>query len=106
MKKLAQGAVPTTVGTPEYQVPTGFKCDVADICISNTTTGALTCLLYLVPTGGTPDSTNQLVPDVSIDGKTLFQWTGIQSLNSGDYIQVVGSAAGLVMNITGSEYRA
>lgn len=106
MKKLAQGSVPTSAGTAEYTVPTGFKAEVMDICISNTTSGSLTCTLYLVPSGGTADTTNQLFPAVSIANNTILQWEGSQFLNTGDFIQVIGSGSGLVMNISGEEYRA
>jgi len=105
MKKLAQGAIGTGSGTLAYTVPTGFKADVIDICIANTTSGSLTCALHLVPVGVAVGVSNMLFPTVSIAGNTVLQWTGVQTLNADDFIQAIGSASGLTMNITGSEYR-
>lgn len=103
-KKLAQGAITTGV-TTAYTVPTGYKTTIFDINISNTTTGALTATLYLVPSGGSAGTTNMLIPGVSLAANSLLQWTGEQNLDAGDTIQVIGSASGLTMNITGKEYR-
>ena len=105
MKKLAQGAIGTGSGTLAYTVPTGFKADVIDICIANTASGSLTCALHLVPVGVAVGVSNMLFPTVSIAGNTVLQWTGVQTLNADDFIQAIGSASGLTMNITGSEYR-
>jgi hypothetical protein len=106
MKKLAQGAIGTGSGTLAYTVPTGFRTDVEDVCLANTTSGTLTCALHLVPTGVSVAASNMMFPTVSIAGNTLVQWTGKQTLNAGDFIQAIGSGSGLTMNISGNEYRA
>lgn len=105
MKKLAQGAIGTGTGTLAYTVPTGYKAAVIDINLSNTTAAALTCAVHLVPAGVVVAASNMLFPTVSIPANTLIQWSGIQELNAGDFIQAIGSGAGLTMNITGDEYR-
>ena len=51
MKKLAQGAIGTGSGTLAYTVPTGFKTDIMDINIANTTASPISCALHLVPVG-------------------------------------------------------
>ena len=106
MKKLAQGAIGTGAGTLLYTVPTGIRTEVLDICIANTTAGALTITLHLVPVGIAVGATNVLLPTVSIAANTLLQWKGQQVLNAGDFIQGIGSGAGLTANITGNENRA
>ena len=106
MKKLGQGAITTGGGTLLYTVPTGMRTEVLDINIANTTVGTLTCALHLVPTGGTAATTNMLFPTVTVPANTLIQWTGIEILNAGDFIQGIGSAAGITVNISGSEGRA
>ena len=106
MKKLGQGAITTGGGTQLYVVPTGMRTEVLDINIANTTTGALTCALHLVPTGGSASTANMLFPTVSVPANTLIQWTGIEVLNTGDFIQGIGSAAGITINISGNEYRS
>ena len=105
MKKLAQGAIGTGTGTLAYTVPTGYNADILDINLSNTTAGALTCAVHFVPVGVAVAASNMLFPTVSIPANTIIQWSGIQFLNAGDFIQAIGSGAGLTMNITGNEYR-
>ena len=106
MKKLFQGAITTGSGSLCYTVPTGIRTEVLDINIANTAATALTCALHLVPVGGTAATTNTLFPTVSIPANTLVHWSGIQCLNAGDFIQGIGSAAGLTLNISGDEGRA
>ena len=106
MKKLAQGAITTGAGTLLYAVPTGIRTEVMDIVIANTTTGALTCSIHLAPTGVAVGSSNAMFSSVSIPANTTVHWSGIQVLNAGDFIQGIGSAAGLTLNITGDETRA
>ena len=106
MKKLGQGAITTGAGTLVYTVPTGIRTEVLDINIANTAATTLTCAIHLVPVGGTAATTNALFPTVSIPANTVIQWTGVEVLNAGDFIQGIGSAAGITVNITGSEGRA
>lgn len=106
MKKLGQGAITTGAGTTIYTVPTGVRTEVLDINVANTTSGALTAGIYLVPVGGTAGTTNALFPTISIAAYTLVQWSGIQILNAGDFIQGIGSGAGITVNISGDETRA
>lgn len=105
MKKLAQGAIGTGSGTLLYTVPLNYRTEVKDICISNTTSSPITCALHLVPSGVSVGTTNMLFPTASIPGNTLVQWTGVQDLKAGDFIQGIGSASGLTVNISGDELR-
>ena len=106
MKKLGQGAIGTGAGTLLYTVPTAMKTDVLDVTVGNNSATATTCAIHLVPVGGSAGTTNVLFPTVSIPANTLVQWSGVQTLNAGDFIQGIGSASGLTVNITGDEYRA
>lgn len=105
MKKLAQGAIGTGAGTLAYTVPVGFRAAVTDIDVCNTTAGALTLALHLVPVGGTAATTNMLCPTITINAYSMFQWSGKQVLNAGDFIRAIGSGTGLTMNISGEENR-
>lgn len=105
MKKLAQGAVGTGSGTLLYTVPAGFRTEVLDITMSNTTGSALTLYVHLVPVGTAVAAANALVPNVAIPANTFVQWTGVQLLNEGDFIQGVASGSGVTINITGDEKR-
>jgi hypothetical protein len=105
MKRLARGAIGTVAGTLAYTVPNGFQTEVIDINLANTTAGALTCALHFVPSGGSAAASNMLFPTVSIAANTLIQWTGSEVLSAGDFIQAIGSGAGITMNISGEETR-
>lgn len=106
MKKLAHGAIGTGSGTLAYTTPAGYSTEICNIDVCNTTSGTIQVSLYLVPVGGSPATTNMLFPACSINGNTLVQWTGMQVLNAGDFIQAIGSGSGLTMNISGNEVRA
>jgi len=106
MKKLCTGAITTGAGTQLYVVPTGCRAEVRDIIAANTTGGALGCTLHFVPSGGSASDGNKVLAAKSVSANDIFQWQGIQVLNSGDFIQGIGSGAGLTLHITGDEYRA
>lgn len=106
MKKLAQGAIGTGSGTLLYTVPTGIRTEVMDVLIANTTAGALTCSLHLVPVGVAVGSSNAMFSSVSVPANTTVHWSGIQILNAGDFLQGIGSSSGLTVNVSGNEGRA
>lgn len=104
-KKLAQGAIGTGAGTLAYTVPISYITEITDIDVCNTTAVALTLALHLVPVGGSAATTNMLCPTITINAYSMFQWSGKQVLNAGDFIRVIGSGSGLTMNISGEESR-
>jgi hypothetical protein len=105
MKQLARGAIATGTGTLLYTVPQSFKCDVKDICISNTTSASVTVKIHFVPYGDAVGTANQFIPDVTIAANTIMQIGGTQSLNSRDFIQGITSASGVNVYISGEEFR-
>lgn len=104
-KKLAQGAIGTGAGTLAYTAPSGYRAYITEIAIANTTAAAISVSLHIVPADIAVGTTNMLFPAVSVPANTLIQWTGKQLLNTGDFIQAIGSGAGLTMNICGDEDR-
>ncbi|MFA6204540.1 MAG: hypothetical protein WC710_15285 [Gallionella sp.] len=104
-KRLARGAVGTGTGTLAYTVPSGYRAKVTDIDIANTTAADLTVILCLVPAGDSVAAANRLMPTMRVPANKLIQWTGAQELSTGDFIQVIGSGAGLTMHISGEEGR-
>lgn len=104
-KKIAQGAIGTGSGTLAYTVPEGYILDITDIDICNTTSGSLTLALHFVPVGVAVGTANMLCPTITINANSMFQWTGSQVLNAGDFIQAIGSGSGLTMNISGDLIR-
>lgn len=100
--KLGQGSVLTTL-TTRYTVPAFTKTLVKDITITNTTNNPIKLTVYLVPNGGTAGVANALIYTLTIAANSIFQWQGIQVMNTGDFIQDQASLAGLTINISGGE---
>lgn len=101
--KLGQGSIAATV-TTRYTVPASTKTLVKDITICNTSTSASNRVsVYLIPSGGTAGATNILVSNVLLPPNGLFQWTGIQVMGAGDFIQDVATTTGCTINISGGE---
>ena len=100
--KLAQAAV--TAGTTTiYTVPALTRALVKDIDLCNTTAGALTINVHLVPSAGSASAANALFFGASISANTTLQWSGVQVMNAGDTIQVQGSSTGITASISGGE---
>jgi len=102
--KLGRGAISAspTVDTI-YTTPSGIRSIVKDIDLSNTTAAAINVTVYLVESGGSPGAANTLIPNVSVPGYGIFQWSGSQVLNAGDSIRTTASAAGSTINASGAE---
>lgn len=100
--KLGQAAITTGV-TTLYTVPASTRTLLKDIDIVNTTAGALTVDIYLVPSAGSAGATNALFYGYSINANSNLQWTGTQILNIGDTIQIKASGAGCTIIASGGE---
>jgi len=100
-KKLCQGAIGTGAGTLLFTATNKTELTCIDVC--NTTAASITLLLHLVPVGIAVGTTNQLIPTITIKANSMWQWTGSQVLNLGDFIQGIGSGAGLTINASGKE---
>lgn len=82
MKRLGQAAAGTGSGTLLYTTPTGYRCDVKDITIANTSASTIDFRLHLVPVGGSASTANAMFYDVTVAGNTTVQWFGHQILNA------------------------
>jgi hypothetical protein len=100
--QLGQAAITGTIATI-YTAPTGVRTLIKDLNICNTTGGAVTVNVHLVPKSGTADTTNALLYTYSIAANTTYRWTGVQIMNEGGTIQVKGSATGLTITASGAE---
>ena len=100
--KMAQVAITASVVTV-YTTPATNRALVQDIQIANTTAGALTYNVFLVPAGGTAGTSNAIFYGVSLGANTSYHWTGTQVLFPGDTIQVQASATGLTISISGQQ---
>lgn len=103
-KKIGQAAVGTGAGTLIYTAPTDITTLVKCIDVANTTAGALTISVHLVPLAGSATTANALFYTFNVAANSRFQWTGTQVLETGGFIQAVASGAGLTLNAAGGEY--
>ena len=100
--KLGQAAIGTGV-TTLYTVPVSTRAFLKDLDFVNTSAGALTYRVFLVPSSGTAGTSNALFYDFPISDKENIQWTGTQILNAGDTIQIQASGAGITVTASGAE---
>lgn len=100
--QLGQAAITTGV-TTLYTVPALTRAFLKDLDIVNTSAGALTYRIFLVPSAGTAGTANALFYDFPIDSKENIQWTGTQILNAGDTIQIQASGTGITITASGAE---
>lgn len=100
--KLGQVAV-TTSTSVLYTVPALTRTILKEISAVNTTAGALTLTVYLVPSAGSPSAANAFYNASSIAANSRLQYNGTQVLNAGDTIQVLASGAGITVTTSGAE---
>ena len=72
-----------------------------DFDIANNGTGTAFVSVYLVPAGGSPDSSNLLIPGVRLPPASVFQWSGTQVLDAGATIQAKSTLANVTMTASG-----
>jgi hypothetical protein len=99
---LGQTAV-TTSYTTLYTSPANARTYLKQLDICNTTNGALTIYVSLVPNAGTAGSGNALYYGQSVAANTTFSYSGLQILLPGASIQVKASATGLTITASGAE---
>lgn len=88
--KLGQLSIGTS-NTPVYAVLPKTVVYLKDIDIPNNLAVPIAVTVYI---GNGTAQSNVLIPNVTIPGNSIFQWTGTQILNAGDTIVAVASAAG------------
>lgn len=100
--KLGQAAITTGV-TTLYTVPAGARALLKEFNIVNTTAGAITARVFLVPSGGSAGTGNAFIYDVSIAANGNHIYNGIQVMNAGDFMQIQAASAGLTITASGAE---
>jgi hypothetical protein len=100
--KMGRGAIGNTIGSL-YMVGGGKTAILKSFSICNTTTGALTVQLYIVPSGDSAAAANALLYDLSIPAKETYVHLCDLVIAAGDTIQAVGSATGLTFLGSGVE---
>jgi hypothetical protein len=100
--RLGQAAM-TTSYTTVYTTPANTRTFVKDIDIVNTTTGSLGVYVHIVPSGGTPTTSNAIFYNNALPANTTVQWCGTQILNAGDTIQIKAGNTGCTITVSGAE---
>ena len=100
--KLGQAAITGSLATL-YTVPALTRTILKDFDICNTSGGALTVDVHLVPSGGSATTDNALLYGYSINANATLQWTGSQVMNTGDFIRVKASGLGCSITASGVE---
>lgn len=105
MKKLGTAQI-ATGGTTVYTVPAGFRTNLNDLVICNTSSSSCDLSLHLVASGGVVSDSNALF-DTTIQANTTIQWTGVQVMNAGDSLRgVAGTTVSITIHASGDEYRS
>jgi hypothetical protein len=79
----------------QYTVPANTTTTISSFTLNNTTAGALTASVSIVPSGGSQSASNEVVTDLSIAAKTSIPVTQLvgQHMAAGSTLQMKGSAA-------------
>lgn len=107
LKDMFQGAVPTSAGSAEYTVPGATNAILKSMDFCNTTGQIITLRLHLCLSGATADTTNAIFYDFPIYPSSQgggLSWEGEKVMATGDFIQAIASASGLVAFINGVEF--
>jgi hypothetical protein len=104
--QMAQAALTTSYATL-YTVPTNAttpsRTYLKQIDVCNTTAGALTFYVSIIPSGGTAGTANALFYGQSVAANSIYSYSGVQILPTSSFIQAKGSATGLTITISGGE---
>lgn len=106
-QRLVSGSQLTSSAATYYTAPANTKTVISACRLTNTTAGAVTATVYLVPSGGTAGATNIVLSakslaagesfDVPIDGQVLLTGGTLQALASANTsITIVASGVEIV----------
>lgn len=103
-KVLGQAAPANTSNANLYTVPSATSAVISTISITNTTSTAATCRIFVRIAGATAAASNALAYDVSIPANDLKAITVGVTLATTDIITVqTGTANALTFQLFGSE---
>ena len=91
--------------TTQYTTPVSTRAQVDKFTATNTTVGAITIDVHLVPSGGTASAANRIISAKSIAAgadESLSALAG-HTLDAGGFIAAGASATGLTIRCSGRE---
>ena len=102
--KLGVGEAAITPLLTTYRTTPALSRDIVkSIDIANNGTAEAVVSLHLVPVGDVAGNDNILIPSITAQANSIFQWTGTQVLNAGDTIQAQSSVASVCVTVSGGE---
>jgi hypothetical protein len=103
-QQLAQ-VVATTGFVKIYSATSAAASHLNTIAVCNTTGGAVTITLCIVPSGGTAAAGNAIYFGTSVAANTTLTWTGAYVIPAGGSVQVLASAAtSLTVTLAGGSF--
>lgn len=104
--QLSQAALTTSYATL-YTAPTNpttpTRTYIKQIDVCNTTGGALTFNLHIVPATFSAGTTNALFYSQTVAANSTFSYAGVQVMQTLSFISAKASGAGLTITISGGE---
>lgn len=104
-RRLCTGDVgAASIGTL-YTAPAATLTVIRQAALCNTTAGALTVDVYLVPSGSSATASTQVLSDYSVAANTTVEPPGLvgQVIEAGGSLRAQASGAGLTCIASGSE---
>jgi hypothetical protein len=99
---VAMGNAELTVGLATIRTtPASSRDFVKQIDIANNNSLSADVTVHLVPSGGSADSTNILIPAVEVPKNTVMSWNGVQVTNAGATIQASATVSDVTITISG-----
>jgi hypothetical protein len=94
--KLFAPAQLGTGNTTYYTVPANTTCIIKKLTLTNTSAGAVTASVWLVPNAGAPGNSNAIHLVIAIAANAVYEVYEAENhvLNAGDFISALASAGG------------
>lgn len=104
-KRLVDGSLLTVAAAIYYTAPANTLTTISACTLTNTTAGALTATVYLVPNAGSPTAANTVLSARTLAaGESLNVGSAIgQTLSAGGTLQALASA-GASISLVASGY--
>jgi len=90
-KKLADPIQLATASTTFYTVPGGASTIISTLSVANATGSAVSFSIHLCVGDSTPDDSNVLLPNVSLDGNSIANFNFGQVIHEYDTIKAYAS---------------
>lgn len=95
-KRLSGPTLLSSSVGPAYTVPAGTTGVVKQIILNNTGSLNSTVTIHVVPNGGSPTTSNQVVSQLSIAGYSQIIWSADIPLQPGESVQLLASLNSVV----------